>query len=236
MADFSIIQKIKVFFDTVISTPFFLFYFIFGLIILYLIIFDIKKNKKISKIAYIISILFLASFFLISYFSTVLKVIDSFIEIILKALYFPNLGIYISMLIIVNLTYLTIMISKKNNKNKVKKIVSSIITILIDFLFIMIIVIISKNKIDITSEVKLYSDSTILTLLQISMALFASLYLLLWLINTYIKFKKFDVKKITNESIFPNMGVYVNNNNTLSNSNIRLIKILDFTKKEDDYN
>ena len=235
MADFSIIQKIKVLFSTVVSTPFFIFYFLFGLCVLYLIIFDIKKNKKISRIAYIISLAFLFSFFLISYFSTVVQVIDSFVEIIIKALYFPNLGIYITMLLIINITCVALMISKKSIK--FKKIVSIIATLLVDLFFIMIIALISKNKIDVTSEIKLYSDSTILTLLQLSMALFTSLYLLIGLSNMYIKFKKYDKKSnIDNDFAYPNMGVYFNDNvGTLSNSNTKLVKILDFTKKDDNY-
>lgn len=234
MADFSIIEKIKLLFDTVISTPFFIFYFVFGFAILFLLIVDIKKNKKISKIAYIISLIFLASFFLISYFSTIVKVMDSFIEIIIKALYFPNLGIYITMLLLLNITFIITIISK--NSMKFKKIVASIITLMVDFMFIMIISIITKNKIDVTSEIKLYSDSTILTLLQLSMALFTSLYLLLGLATMYVRLKKYD-KKIAKVGLaYPNMGIYLSNDiGTFSNSNTKLIKILDFTKKDNKY-
>ena len=235
MADFSIFKKIKVFFETVISTPFFISYAILGVILIVLMIYDIKKHKKLSKIIYITSSICLITFFIIKYFNIILKFVDSFIELILNTLYFPNLGLYVTMLIIINVTLAIVNISKKMYRST--KICTSIITIIVDFIFILSVGIISKNKIDITSEVKLYSDSTVLTLLQISMSLFVSLYLILLLIYLYNKFKKYDVIKINNKkSTVPDMGIYfdddINDNgdnslNKFSKDKIKLIKIIE---------
>ena len=172
MADLSIVEKIKLLFNTAISTPFFIIYAIVGILLIIFMIIDIRKHKKFSKFIYIFTGIFLITFFLIKYFNIIIKVIDSFIEIIMKALYFPNLGIYVVMLIITNATFIYSMFNRKVYKST--KIITGIINVLIDFIFILIIGIISSEKIDITSEVKLYSDTTILTLLQISMALFSS--------------------------------------------------------------
>ena len=232
MADFSIIKKIKLVFDTAISTPFFIVYAILGLILVGLIIFDIKKYKKISRILYIVCIIFLATFFIIKYFDVIIKVIDSFVEILLKTLYFPNLGIYITILIITNLTFVFTTISKKSYK--IYKVISSLITTLIDLLFIMIIGIISKNHIDISSDVKLYSDSTILTLLQISMGLFVSLYLLLMLARIHWRLKLYDKNVTFDNEVYPDMGLYIKNNSTdgkISEEYIRVFKVIDFSDK-----
>ena len=232
MADFSIIKKIKLVFDTAISTPFFIVYAILGLILVGLIIFDIKKYKKISRILYIVCIIFLATFFIIKYFDVIIKVIDSFVEILLKTLYFPNLGIYITILIITNLTFVFTTISKKSYK--IYKVISSLITTLIDLLFIMIIGIISKNHIDISSDVKLYSDSTILTLLQISMGLFVSLYLLLMLARINWRLKLYDKNVTFDNEVYPDMGLYIKNNSTdgkISDEYIRVFKVIDFSDK-----
>ena len=225
MADFSVVKKLKLLFDTVISTPFFIFYFVVGLITLYLIIVDIKKNKKISKIGYISSIILLINFFLINYFTTIIKVLDVFVEIILKALYFPNLGIYISMLIIVNFTFLIVLLSKNNKM--FKKIITTVIALLIDFMFVIIISIISKNNIDITSDIKLYTDSKVLTFLQISMALFAVLYLIYLLIYLHTRFKKLDKKDVSNNL---NLEIDLNSKPTFSSKSIKYIKVIDFNK------
>ena len=79
----------------------------------------------------------------------------------------------------------------------------------------------------IFNEVKLYSDTTILTLLQISMALFASQYLLLGLSIASHKFKKYD-KNYNKLEISNNENV-----NTFSSKNIRIVKILDFGDRND---
>lgn len=223
MADLSITQKIKLFFNTAVSTPFFILYAVIGIFLVVFMIFDIKKKKKFSKVIYILSGLFLISFFFIKYFNIILKVFDSFVEIILKALYFPNLGIYVVMLIITNGTFIYNLISKKTSK--ASKITTGIINIIIDFIFIMIVGIISSEKIDITSEVKLYSDATILTLLQISMALFASQYLILLLIMASHKFKRFD--KNDNKLIVDNSV------NTFSKGSVKVFKVLSFGDKND---
>lgn len=226
------IKKIKLVFDTAISTPFFIVYAILGLILVGLIIFDIKKDKKISRILYIVCIIFLATFFIIKYFDVIIKVIDSFVEILLKTLYFPNLGIYITILIITNLTFVFTTISEKSYK--IYKIISSLITTLIDLLFIMIIGIISKNHIDISSDVKLYSDSTILTLLQISMGLFVSLYLLLMLARIHRRLKLYDKNVTFDNEVYPDMGLYIKNNSTngkISDKYIRIFKVIDFSDK-----
>lgn len=226
------IKKIKLVFDTAISTPFFIVYAILGLILVGLIIFDIKKYKKISRILYIVCIIFLATFFIIKYFDVIIKVIDSFVEILLKTLYFPNLGIYITILIITNLTFVFTTISKKSYK--IYKVISSLITTLIDLLFIMIIGIISKNHIDISSDVKLYSDSTILTLLQISMGLFVSLYLLLMLARIHWRLKLYDKNVTFDNEVYPDMGLYIKNNSTdgkISDEYIRVFKVIDFSDK-----
>lgn len=226
------IKKIKLVFDTAISTPFFIVYAILGLILVGLIIFDIKKYKKISRILYIVCIIFLATFFIIKYFDVIIKVIDSFVEILLKTLYFPNLGIYITILIITNLTFVFTTISEKSYK--IYKIISSLITTLIDLLFIMIIGIISKNHIDISSDVKLYSDSTILTLLQISMGLFVSLYLLLMLARIHRRLKLYDKNVTFDNEVYPDMGLYIKNNSTngkISDKYIRIFKVIDFSDK-----
>lgn len=232
MADFSMIKKIKLVFDTAISTPFFIVYAILGLILVGLIIFDIKKYKKISRILYIVCIIFLETFFIIKYFNVIIKVIDSFVEILLKTLYFPNLGIYITILVITNLTFIFTMISKKSYK--IYKIIASLITTLIDLLFIMIIGIISKNHIDISSDVKLYSDSTILTLLQISMGLFVSLYLLLMLAKIHRSLKLYDKNVTFDNEVYPDMGLYIKDNSTngkISDKYIRIFKVIDFSDK-----
>lgn len=234
MADFSVVEKIKLFFDSVISTPFFLCYAIVGILLIILMILDIKKKKKFSKLIYILCLTFLFSFVVIKYFKYIIKIFDTFIEIVIKTLYFPNIAIYLVMLLISNITFLVILFSKKNIRSY--KIISIIGTGIIDFLFIMILSFIAKNNIDISIDVKLFEDSNILTFLQLSMAAFTSMYLLLLFARLYRRFKLFDKNVTFDDELYPDMGLYVKKNNIkgiFNDNEVKLIKIIDFSNKGD---
>lgn len=230
MADFSIIQKLKLALNAAVSTPFFIIYAVFGLILVFLIIFDLKKHKKISKIIYIVSLIFLFTFFTIKYFSVLVKILDSVVEIFVKTIFFPSLGIYIAMLIMTNITMILVILSR--NRHKIEKTITVIISILINILFVIIINLITVNKIDISSDVKLYSDTNILTLLQLSMSLFISLYLLIFLFRFKYKMRLYDKNIIFDNEIYPDMPSYIQNNNigVIPNKDIKIVKIIDFSK------
>lgn len=234
MADFSIIEKIKLFFDSVISTPFFLCYAIAGIILISLMIIDIKKKKKFSKLIYILCLTFLFSFVVIKYFKYIIKIFDTFIEIVIKTLYFPNIAIYLVMLLISNITFFIILFSKKNIKSY--KVITIIGNGIIDFLFIMILGFIAKGNIDISIDVKLFEDSTILTLLQLSMATFTSMYLLLLFAKLYRHFKLLDKNVTFDDELYPDMGLYVKSCNIkgkFNDNEIKFIKIINFNNEDD---
>lgn len=233
MADFSIVEKIKLFFDSVISTPFFIVYAIIGILLMVMMILDIRRKKKISKLVYILCLTFLASFVIVKYFEYIIKIIDTFVEIIIQTLYFPNIAIYLVMLLISNITFFVIWFSKKNIKSY--KIISIIGNGVIDFLFIMILSFIAKNNIDVSIDVKLFEDFTILTLLQLSMATFTSMYLLLLFVKLYRHFKLLDKNVTFDDELYPDMGLYVKSSNIkgkFNDNEIKFIKIIDFNSKD----
>ena len=85
-----------------------------------------------------------------------------------------------------------------------------------DLLFIFVINIIIDNKIDITSEITLYTNSNLLVLLELSTALFVSWLLLIIFISAYLKLKVLDNNLLFVEDIeYPEMEVYINNTNTI---------------------
>ena len=237
MADFSVIEKLKLFFETVVSTPFFFIYAILGIALIIIMIIDIKKHKKISRILYLIVLIFLITFVLIKYFGVIINIIDTFIEIIVKALYFPSLGLYITMLLISNITFVILFFSKKAIKGY--KTVSGVCNVIVDFLFIMMLGIIANNNLDISLDMELYSDSTMLTLLQLSMSVFCSMYLLFLFIKAYRKFRIYDKVVTFDNEDYPDMGMYVKKNYVsmgFPNSLIRVRSVLDFSKMSGDDN
>ena len=237
MADFSIIQKIKLFFDTIVSTSFFMISAIIGLLLLVLMIYSIKKKKKISKIVYIVSLSFLGVFVFVKYFNIIVKFFDTFIEMIINLLYFPSLGLYVTILLVSNLFFVFLFFFKKTYKSY--KLVCGICNSLIDFLFIMVIGIISTNNIDISIDLKLYSDSTILTLLQLSMAIFISMWLIIFFIKLYHRFRIYDKNVTFDDELYPEMPTYIKDRNLsgkFSETEIKVIKKIEFNSSGDKQN
>ena len=152
-------------------------------------IIDIIKHKKIRKRYYLASWLFIFLFIVTKYMSVIPTLVDNLINQIFLILYFPSIGVYMLLLIIINLGFIYSLIK---NIHKSYKILSGIISILMDLLFIFVINIILDNKIDITSEITLYTNSNLLVLLELSTALFVSWLLLIIFISAYLKLKVLD--------------------------------------------
>ena len=169
MENVSFIDKLKILLGTIISKPFFALAAIVGIVLATLMIIDIIKHKKIRKRYYLASWFFIFTFIVTKYMKIIPTLVDNLINQIFLMLYFPSLGVYMLLLIIINIGFIYTLIK---NIHKSYKILSGIISILMDLLFILVINIIIDNKIDITTEITLYTNSNLLVLLELSTALF----------------------------------------------------------------
>ena len=213
MENVSFLEKLKILFNTIISKPFFSLSALIGLVLAILMIIDILKHKKIRKRYYIAGWFFIFIFIVTKYMKVIPTLIDNLINQIFLTLYFPSIGVYMFLLIIINIGFIYTLIK---NINKSYKILTGIISILLDLLFILIINIILESKIDITSEITLYTNSNLLVLLELSTALFVSWILLIIFISACLKLKVLDNDLIFAKDIeYPEMDVYVNDTNNV---------------------
>lgn len=213
MDNFSLLDKIKILFNTIISNPFFSLSALIGIILAILMIIDIIKHKKVRKRYYIAGWFFIFLFIVVKYSKVIPTLFDNLINQVFMTLYFPNIGVYMFLLIIINLSFIYCLIK---NIHKSYKILSGIISIIMDLLFILIINILLENKIDITSEITLYTNSNLLVLLELSTALFVSWILLIIFISAYLKLKVLDNNLLFEQDIsYPEMDVYVNETNNV---------------------
>lgn len=211
MENVSFLDKIRILLNTIISKPFFSISALVGIILAVLMIIDIIKHKKIRKRYYILAWFFIFIFIVTKYMKVIPTLVDNLINQIFLTLYFPSIGVYMFLLIIVNIGFIYTLIK---NIHKSYKILTGIISIILDLLFIIIINIILENKIDITSEITLYTNSNLLVLLELSTALFVSWILLIIFISAYLKLKVLDNNVIfTNDITYPKMDVYINETN-----------------------
>jgi len=194
MNDFSLVEKVKILMNIIASSPLFLFCCMFGIAVLIFFIICIKKDKKVNKWIFISIWIVLALILLINYTSIIFNIIDELFDSLFMALYFPNLTIYIIILIVSNFFFIFSLFSKKLNvKNKIINFINALI---INLFLVLIVDIINKNNIDIYDQLSIYSNSNLLVLLQLTTAIFTSWILLCLLFSAHKKLKKYDKKEL----------------------------------------
>lgn len=193
MNDFSLIEKINILMELISSSSLFLFFSMIGISLLIFLIVCIIKNKKINKWILITVFLFIGLIVFVNYSSIIIKILDTVIDSVFKALYFPNLPIYATILVVPNVFLIISLINKR--ETKIRKIINLICSSVLDILFVFIISVVSTNNIDIYEEINLYTNSTLLVLLELSTGIFTSWILIRLFESAHTKLKKYDKKQ-----------------------------------------
>ncbi len=165
----SILEKFKILFDTLMS-----FKFIFVLVILMLILTILFTCKKLSNKKYVI---FMSLSMILTFIISIIRnhkvlfnTFDNFTTIFFNDIYFPSIYIYISVLLIISLAFITSILS--SNKKKIYKIINSITFIINNIFFVIILNIIAKNSINVFEMSSLYTNNSLVAILELNMVLF----------------------------------------------------------------
>lgn len=210
MADFSIFEKLKIVFTTILSTPLFCISALLGIALIILMIICIIKKKKLPKWIYIVGWALVLLFIALRYTKLVPTFLDNLVDTFLKFLYFPSLGLYVFVVVISNIIFIILNVQKTTRKSY--RLASLICAITLNVLFILVAGVMTANKIDIKTEINLYTNPTLLVLLQISMALFVIFILFLLFIKMYVRLTILDEVKFGEDYEYPEMDTYVNDN------------------------
>ena len=190
MNDFSLMEKLEILMNIIGSSPLFLYCSMMAIVILIFFIINLKRNKKINKFFFIGVWISLLLILIIKYNEIIFKMFDDLLDYIFKILYFPDLPIYIIVLIISNFFFIFSIFSKEMEKSY--KLLNTTIAIILDVISVLVVDIVSKNNIDIYNNVNIYSNSSLLVLLELSVGIFASWLLLNLLITANYKLKKYN--------------------------------------------
>lgn len=199
MSDLSFLERFSAVSRVVFSSPFFIFLFAF--MILTIVVFSVygATKSKVSKIICFISYLLILSFLIIKYGKLILTLLDTFVDQIFVAIYFPNLITYICMVVVaILLMIFTIFTKKLKGFIRICNIFSFTVIL---FLFILTIDLINKSGLDVYDKTILYSNETLMILIQASMATFV-VWVSLLIINLVITL--FSVKVERNALIIDN--------------------------------
>ena len=223
MIQMSLLEQIIHLVEMIVSSPLtiFLLFIICGFIAL--LIAEIKsKEKIISKLlvyGFIISAIIVALIFNKPLF----LLLDSFMNNLFQTILFPNIVVYILIIATINIFLISFLLKDKVNNKYI--IPTFIAAIQIDFLGILTLNTISKNEIDIYSELTMYSDKDLLVLLQFTTELFMLwivVMVLILVISNLINIKNKELKK-QNLSKIKNLIVRKKNNFQI-NKNEKLIR------------
>lgn len=214
MNQLTFLDKINILFKMLFSSPVIIGIFVFSMILMILLFFYSKLNKKIMKFIFIIIYVALIGFAIIKYGSYFITSVDSFVTLFMANIYFPVLPFYV---VIMFISFIIMVVSLNNkNKHKLVKIINTIFFTLIQMLFVLFVYIVETNKIDLSENTNLYTNEQTMTLLELGMGLF-----FVWMIVIFIIFylkkadKIFRVKKSDDSDDFDE---YINDYNEPSNN------------------
>ena len=169
MVEISLWDKIKTIFSLIFSSPLFLD-LLFGFLLMIVDIYVISKKKKGTKIAYLIVSLIIIGLLLKNYFSSLFSIFDTIFKNIVTIIYFPSVLEYIIMLIISLVILFISLISRKTNKKV--RIINTFVFSTNIFLFFLILDQISKNNIDLSNKINIYSNENLMVLFELSILIF----------------------------------------------------------------
>lgn len=170
MTDFSLAERFKTIFNLVSSQSFFITLFVILVLTIAILVINIKVKSRAPKYAALLVYVGLAVLVIARYGKYVLSFNDSVVDKFFKALYFPNLVVYLSMLVI---TLLLLTISLIDRKfSTFTKICNYLCFFVIWFLFVLVVDTIKREGLNFYEVVEIYANKTVMILLQTSMYIF----------------------------------------------------------------
>ena len=190
MQDFSLVDKFRILMNVIVSSPLYIGLIVSLIMFLIIVLFSKIRRVKVSKWVYIgVWILFFVVL-LIIYHKFIVELFDNLFDTIFMTLYFPNLSIYIIILLISNCLFVYSILS--GTIRKVFKILNISSTIIIDLLMFFIVGIISKNNINVYEELTVYTNSNLLVLLELTTGIFAAWISINILVSLFFRLREYD--------------------------------------------
>lgn len=186
----NIFEKISLVFQSLFSSFMSIELFIIGFLLFLFLFLNIKKEEKVVRA---FSVFLYALFFLlicIFYSDYTVESIDGVIKYIMNYIYFPSLAMYFVIMLFVTFGIIYTMFSKRLTLF-IKRFNMIVFSILYIF-YIQVIGQVAGNNIYFTTNIEIYKNETILSLVQVS-----NLLLLIWfLFICFYLFYQYCKKKI----------------------------------------
>lgn len=170
MANISLLERLRAIIELIKSQSFFITLFVILLLTIIVLVVNMRVKSKAPKYAVAIVYTGLAILILARYGHYVLSLNDSIVDKFFRAMYFPNIVVYLSMLI---LSILFLIVAIINDKFLTYTKISSFLSFfVIWFLFVLTVDSVKKAGLSFYEVSQIYADSTIMILMQASMCVF----------------------------------------------------------------
>ncbi len=179
----SILDKIKVIWNTIINSNELKYIIPFLGVVLLVVILSFFFNKAKYHKVYLLVYVFIITALMIIYFNPIIKLLNHFMDTIVNGLLFPNLALYIGIILVVNIL-LIVTVFNDNLSKFIKGINLSLFT-LMQLLMVFIIKNIVVNNIDITKRLTADTNIQLLVLVEASIFVFALWLLFLLVIKLF---------------------------------------------------
>ena len=186
----NILEKLNCLFNIIKDNWIYLAFLGFVAIILLLVNFK-KLSRKTGFLVSLTSYIALLGYMIVTYNKQLGTIGNSIMDNLFMSIYFPSAHVYLFILIVIDIvTFISLMNSRRS---KVYHWIHSIFFFTIQFIFILILELLSKNKIDIFTKTSLFSNKDLIMLLELSINIF-----ILWIIVlTFVYFTNMITEKVT---------------------------------------
>lgn len=197
MTYLSIIEKLRILFNTLLDLEFVLVFAVLLLIFTFLYIIK-KLNSRRYILLTFLSFVLVFGISIVNNYEILSSTFDNFATIFFGNIYFPSIYVYIGVLVVSFVAFITSMLNVM--LKKIYKVINSIMFIINNIMFVIILNIIAKNKIDVFSVNSLYTNTTLVAILELSMGL-----CVLWILSliavyvTNVICERLSSKKVYNE-------------------------------------
>lgn len=171
----SIFEKILLILN-IISTSWMYIAFVSTAIILVILLGLKKISKKTCFILTTLATKIVLCYTIYIYYEPISTLINNIIDNIFLNIYFPSAYAYLFILVLTNIV--TIAHLLKPRTEKIYKTINGICFIITNFTLVLILEIIAKEKIDIFSKESLFTNTTLITILEFAINIF-----IIWLIS-----------------------------------------------------
>ena len=202
MAQISFWEHMKRLFSIIGTSPFFISLVVISILTIIILLVNAKVKDSLVRIFAALGYTFIVAFIFIQYGNSVITLSDNLFQNIFSTIYFPSLISYICMILAAVLLLLRTIIN--NKMSSIMRLLNVSSFIIIVFLFILTLDVIVKNNIDIYSKAAVYTNESLVVLIQSSMAIFAIWLVLIGIaafINVLVKNSEKEPVKVEHKSI-----------------------------------